>query len=213
MNSKATLLVAILCGYISYIKFYSNITFQVVVFSNLITSLTYNAFFVIFADFYPILIYYLILIGVILVTFYFRFEYFLKKCNPIIVHCVSLLSSYMIVRGFSFIIGTYPDEGLIYELLSHKEFSQVHRYFYKEGYIYLTLILMLYGSFLVINKFMIKSTIKELEKEIKDEKQQSLIGGIIEDDNLIQSSEHTNSFSDSKEDSLEKNKDIIIEKN
>ena len=207
------MLVAIICGYISYIKFYSNITFQILVYANLLTSLAYNSFFAFFVNFIPILSYYLILIGVILITFSYRFRYFDSLTNPIISHCVSLLSSYMIVRGMSFIVGTYPDEGLIYELVSHKEFSQVNYYFYREGYIYLTSIFMLYGTFLVLNKFMIKGTRKDLEKEKKDVNENQVIGGELDEEFLTKSSEKTNSESDSRHDSLEKNTDVIVEKN
>lgn len=202
-----------LCGYVSYIKFYSNITFQILVYANLIASLAYNAFFAIFIDFSPIVSYYLILIGVILLVFSYRFRYFDEIKNPIIAHCVSLLAGYMIVRGFSFIIGTYPDEGLMFELLSHKEYSQVHQYFYKEGYIYLTLNLMLYGTFLALNKFMIKETRKELERENKEGNVHAFIGGEMDEELFTKSSEKSNSEIESMNDSLEKNNDLIVEKN
>jgi hypothetical protein len=119
----------------------------------------------------------------------------------------------MIVRGMSFIVGTYPDEGLIYELVSHKEFSQVNYYFYREGYIYLTSIFMLYGTFLVLNKFMIKGTRKDLEKEKKYVNEQQVIGGELDEEFFIKSTEKSNSESESKHDSLEKNTDVIVEKN
>ena len=119
----------------------------------------------------------------------------------------------MIVRGFSFIIGTYPDEGLMYELVSHKEYSQVNQYFYQEGYIYITSNLMLYAIFLVLNKFMLKGTKKELEKESKEGNVHALIGGEIVEELLTRSNEKYNDDLESKNNSMDKNNDLIAEKN
>ncbi len=120
----------------------------------------------------------------------------------------------MIVRGVSFIIGTYPDEGLMYELLAHMEYSQVNTYFFHEGYIYLTSNLMLYGIFLVSNKLTIKATKRELEKEKKLEgNEHEKIGGEIDEQLLNLSSkslERSISHSESKPDQLEKNTDVVI---
>ena len=72
---------------------------------------------------------------------------------------------------------------------------------------------MLYGTFLVLNKFMIKGTRKDLEKEKKDVNENQVIGGELDEEFLTKSSEKTNSESDSRHDSLEKNTDVIVEKN
>lgn len=116
--------------------------------------------------------------------------YFESIANPIINHCISLISSFMIVRGLSLIIGKYPDEGLIYELLIHNEFYQVHRYFFKEGYFYLSLTFILYLSLYIFNKFMIKSIRKELEKYTIEEKEIYQIGGQSDQENSNQTSEY-----------------------
>lgn len=155
----------LILSFVAYIRFYSNISFQVFIFSCLVTSILYNSFFGIFMKISPIAAYYIFFYSVTILAFSIRFYYFKEILNPILPHTVSLLSSYIIVRGISFIIGEYPDEILLYELLIHHEYKQVKRYFHKQGYLYLFSIIMLYLILLIVNKLIIKETKEELEKE------------------------------------------------
>lgn len=79
------------------------------------------------------------------------------------------------MRGVSFIVGKYPDESLLYELISHHEYRQVNRYFYKEGYLFLTITIMLYMILIIVNKILIKEVKHELENE-NNEKHSEIIG-------------------------------------
>ena len=159
-------------------------SFNIIVYSILSTSLIYNCMYGIISFINPTLAYYSLLFFILICSFCVRMVYFDDILNPMMKHSVSLLSSYLIVRGFSFCIGDYPDEIFIYELLIHREFEQAHRYFFREGYIYLIAKIILYISALFMNKITIKEVKEELENERYNGKVELL--GELNSDNLIQ---------------------------
>ncbi len=71
----------------------------------------------------------------------------------------------MIVRGFSFIIAHYPDEGFLHEMIIHNEFRQADRYLFQGGYIYFAFIFFFYLIFFIINLNILKKIEKEFKKE------------------------------------------------
>lgn len=54
-----------------------------------------------------------------------NYSYFKLKIRTIILITTSVVGSYMLVRGFSFIFGGFPNEFTIYHKLKNKEFDFV----------------------------------------------------------------------------------------
>lgn len=84
--------------------------------------------------------------------------------NTFITFASAFAGAYAAVRGLSIVIGRYPDEGLIINLIRKKEFNQLERVFGPSFYFYLAGIvaLMIVG---IIIQFMFKPGDEKVIKE------------------------------------------------
>jgi hypothetical protein len=81
-------------------------------------------------------------------------------------HCVSLISSVLIVKGFYLVFTYNKIEGVLFNYFLHKEFNAINRYYDQIEYLIICSYLFFYCFIYVLNKKIIISKIKnELLKE------------------------------------------------
>jgi len=90
--------------------------------------------------------------------------------DQIIIIATSILGAYGVMRGAAFMIGYFPDERQVYQLMQNKEWDQVNALFTWQVYVYFVFfILLAIAGIYVQEKYFSESAEKQREEEKKNE--------------------------------------------
>jgi len=117
----------------------------------------------------PTVVYWVLIVSSIII--FAIIGYWLAE--SIIIIATGVIGAYAVMRGAAFMIGYYPDEKQVYQLIQNKEWDQVNALFTWQVYVYFVafLIIAVLGIFVQF-KYFSDSAEKKAEEEEKGQKQQ-----------------------------------------
>lgn len=119
----------------------------------------------------PLVIYWVTIISLVLL--FVILSYFLQKHISIL--ATSFIGAYALVRGVSLMVGHFPDERQIIDLIQKKEYEQVNNLFTWEVYVYLASIIILAIISMIIQYKYIVNDDKPKQELKQDDAQENLI--------------------------------------
>lgn len=170
-------------------RFNSNLTFQLFVFTFLLCNLLFYGIIGSVFQVTPFLLYYTMFFGLLILVFSLRIIYYEAIINPTVYHALALISSVSIVRGLYFIFDNNESEGVLFNYFIAEEFNLINRIYDQRGYLIISAYLFVYCFVYVINK---KIIMRDVKKELIKERDSFVIDAVFEKNNFSDDKENEN---------------------